>query len=310
GTSIQAAIAFTEIERRLGRDLPLSILFAAGNVRALLEVLDEPAEQDSPLVTIQRLGKRPPVLACPGIGGNVVGMAGIARALGDAQPFFGLQQAGVFDADADAMTVPELASAYMSASESVRAGPVVLLGICFGANVVLDMARQLTEQGQPPALVIVMDPVYDDAARPTGPDPSLRGFLRDRLRLYAENYRSLQPAERREWLRDKRRALWNKVWQGDLLRGNRFEIRQRRVEAANIAAARDYYPRRYEGQTRILLTADRVLDLAEDPRQRWVMMVAPDAEVAMVPGIDTGDALARHAPVVADRLRRWIDEFA
>ncbi|MFW2405411.1 MAG: condensation domain-containing protein, partial [Gammaproteobacteria bacterium] len=32
GTSIQAAIAFTEIERRLGRDLPLSILFAAGNV--------------------------------------------------------------------------------------------------------------------------------------------------------------------------------------------------------------------------------------------------------------------------------------
>ena len=310
-TSVQAAIAFTDIERRLGRDLPLSILFNAGNVRALLAVLEEPAEPPSSLVTIQRLGSRPPVLACSGIGGNVIGMAGIARALGDVQPFFGLQPAGVFDEAEQAHSVEDLAAAFIAASEEVRDTPFVLLGVCFGANVMLDMARQLSEAGRPPSLLIVVDPVHDDgdAPRPAGREPGLAGFLRDRLRLYAEEYRSLEPGEFRPWLGNKAGTLWNKIRHRDLLRGNRFEMRQRRLEAANIAAAGSYVPRPYDGRTRVLITADRDVGLPEDPRFRWIKVVSPEANVATVPGSDTGDALGQHAAVVADRLRRWIDEL-
>lgn len=308
-TSVQAAIAFTEIERQFGRDLPLSTLFDAGSVRALLTALDEPPEPAPSLVTIQRLGDRPPVLACSGIGGNVIGLSGIARSLGDAQPFFGLQPAGLSDGQVPASSIEEIASNYVSVSESARSGPIVLLGICFGANVILEMARQLAERGESPALLIVMDPVYDTGqqASPSGPDPTMLGFLRDRRRLYAETYRLLDPAERRQWLRSKMGALWNKIRHLDLMRGNRFEIRQRKLEAANIAAAQNYEPGRYAGETRVLITADRVVDLAEDPRQKWAKTVAPDAEIATVPGHDTGDALGQHAAVVADRLRRWID---
>jgi len=311
GTSIQAAIAFTEIERRLGRDLPLSVLFRAGSVRALLKALDEPVTPAPSLVTIQRLGDRPPVLACSGIGGNVVGLSGIARALGEAQPFFGLQPAGLTDGEAPAQNIEDIASTYVSASKPTRKGPIVLLGICFGANVMLEMAQQLAAAGQPPALLIVMDPVYDDReAAPAGPDPTMLGFLRDRLRLYIKTYRSLDRLERQEWVRSKYALLRGKVRKRDMLHGNHFEMRQRRLQAANLTAMRNYEPTRYAGETRVLLTGDRTIDLAEDPRQQWVVRVAPSAEITTVPGRDTGQAVGQYAAIIADQVRRWINPLA
>ncbi|MBT8086847.1 MAG: alpha/beta fold hydrolase [Gammaproteobacteria bacterium] len=310
GTSIQAAIAFSEIEQRLGRELPLSTLFEAGSVRALLKTLDEPPGPASSLVSIQRRGHRPTVLACSGIGGNVVGLYGIARALGDGQPFYGLQPAALSDDAAPTESVEKIAADYIAASEPVRSGPVVLLGICFGAHIMLEIAQRLSKAGHPPALLIVMDPVFGDGEQPAppGPKPTLAGYLRDTARLHVATYRSLEPADRRTWFKSKVSALWNRVRHGDPLRGSRLVLRQRRVEAANIAAAERYNPARYDGETRVLMTTDRILELADDPRKRWMSAVAPAAEVVTVPGNDTGDAVNHHAAVVADCIRSWIDD--
>ena len=74
GTSIQAAIAFSEMERHFGKALPLSTLFTAGSIRTLLEVLEQPLQRTSSLVEIQPHGTRPRLFVVPGIGGNVVGV--------------------------------------------------------------------------------------------------------------------------------------------------------------------------------------------------------------------------------------------
>jgi len=311
GTSVQAALAFAAIERRLGRELPLSTLFAAGSVRKLMAALELPAAAASPLVTIQRRGDRPPLLAASGIGGNVVGLAQLARALGENQPFYGLQSRALVDEGGPAASVEDIAADFLAESAAVRTGPCVLFGVCFGAAVILEMARQLAAEGRAPDLIIAIDPVYDDdsQAPAPGPRPTLPGFVRDRARMYVATWRALEPGERADWLRHKGAVLMEKLRHRDVLHGNRFELRQRRVEAANLEAARDYRARPWDGPTRVLLTADRAIDAARDPRLRWIEKVAPHATTAYVPGSDTGDAMSRYAAVVADHLRGWIDQL-
>ena len=90
--------------------------------------------------------------------------------------------------------------------------------------------------------------------------------------------------------------------------GNRFELICRRVEAANFTAALNYRPRAYGGQVRVLLTADRELPLTEDPRLKWMAELASAADAERVPGKDTGVAISQYAPMIADRIRHWIDE--
>ncbi len=317
GTSIQAAIAFEEIERRLGKDLPLATLFEAGSVRKLGQALDLPPAPPSSLVGIQRFGARPVVLAASGIGGNVVGLAQIARTLGQSQPFFGLQSKGLDDDTAPADEVERIAAHFLAESEQARGGPVVLLGICFGASVMLEMAHQLAAAGRAPELLVALDPVFDDV--PVAGDVaqgggvaatrSVSGFLIDRVRLYWRQYCALDARSRREWLAGKGRLWAEKLRQGDLLAGYRGKLRRRRVAAANLAAARRYRPRRYAGQVRVLLTSDRDLDPASDPRLAWLSHVSPGAPARRIPGTDTGDALTNQAPAIADALRGWIDEI-
>lgn len=160
GTSVQAAIAFTEIERQLGRELPLALLFSAGSVRRLMEELQMPTVQLSSLVGIQPHGSRPPILASSGLGGNVVGLAALARSLGENQPFFGLQSRGLVDDDVPQTTIEEIASEYAAEGAALTNDPYVLLGICFGASVALQMAHELTRQGRPPKLLIVLIGVH------------------------------------------------------------------------------------------------------------------------------------------------------
>lgn len=115
-------------------------------------------------------------------------------------------------------------------------------------------------------------------------------------------------AGKRQFLYNKWRMLIGKIRRRDLMHGSRFEMRQRRIEATNLAAARRYRPQPYAGATRVLITADRVLDLREDPRQKWVDVLASGASIKRIPGKDTGDALERHPAQVAAQMRQWIDD--
>ena len=313
GSSMQAARMFSEIERRLGWALPLSTLFTAGSIRRILEVAGQPQPRTSPLVEMQPLGTRPPLFVAAGIGGHVLGLAGLARALGPDQPMYGLESRGLDGREAPATRIEELASLFVQETRSLRDGPFILLGVCWGSLVAFDMARQCSALGEPPALVILMDPTYEqnpnERGRSHGHAAAMLELGVSRLKLYWTALRAMEPTERKVWLRRKKDLLVSMISQRDPFRGDRSELIQRRVHAAHLEAQRCYRPSLYVEPVHLLLTGRRDVRQETDPRREWLKFVRADSAVSHVLGRDTGDALSReNVGVLASEIKSDIDD--
>ncbi|MEH6824419.1 MAG: condensation domain-containing protein [Motiliproteus sp.] len=312
GTSIQAAMAFTEIEQQFGRAMPLSTLFYASSVRDLMQKLELPPAPSTSLVSIQGFGDRPPIICISGIFGNVVGLANLARELGQDQPFFGLQSKALQGDQLPLNKIEAIAEQYIDECEPLLRGPYILFGVCFGANVAIEMAHQLNKLGQAPTLVVALDPSFHQEHNSevvTAPSSSSAlGIVLERSREWWLTFWGMQGKERRQWLQQKWHILFEKLRHRDLMHGNRLELAQQRVHAANLTAFHCYRPKPYNGTIHTLISRDRPVDPRNDPRIRWCKGTN-SAPPIPVPGIDTGEALDHNAPTVAAYFRRWIDEI-
>lgn len=316
GTSVQAVELFAEIERRLGSSLPMSVLFEAGSVRALLQHLNAPAAPMATLVSLQSRGDKTPLYVVPGIGGDPVSMSGLARALGPEQPLFSFLSRGLDGFERPMTKIEDMAAQNIRAMEARGVSePVVLCGICWGSFVALEMARQLSRDGRPPKLLVVFDPALleSGAAESVVLHPWLAKvrFVQGRLRGYWAEFHTLESGSRLDWVRGKVGTALNAV-AGEAEDGAqvRTEIHREAVMSANLKAQLRYRPDRYEHDVRLLLTADRDL-VADDPRLVWAQLVAPDAPVTYVPGTDTGQVLAgANVRAFADVLRDLLDSVA
>ncbi|HSL02297.1 MAG TPA: alpha/beta fold hydrolase, partial [Nitrospiraceae bacterium] len=158
GHSLKAAQLFFLLEQVYGRRLPLATLFQAPTIAELASVLSR--EQWTPpwqsLVAIQPSGAATPIFMVPGVGGNVLVFAQLARLLGSDQPFYGLQARGLDGKETPFTSVPEMAKHYIAEIRAVRPqGPYVVLGICTGGLIAYEMAQQLLEQGEVVTLVMM-----------------------------------------------------------------------------------------------------------------------------------------------------------
>src|SRR5207253_373065 len=93
GDSLSAAQVVVEIERTMGRRLPLTVLHDAPTVATLAEVLDQ-RDDLAPwpcLAGLQTLGSAPPFFCVHGAGGTVLGFTDLARQFGSQQPFYGIR---------------------------------------------------------------------------------------------------------------------------------------------------------------------------------------------------------------------------
>ncbi len=176
--SLTAARLFARIERDFGTKLPLAPVFRAPTVSALADLLRGDATAGSrrwsSLVPIQPKGAATPIFGVHGGAGTILLFHELSRQLGDDQPFYGLQIAGLYGGDAPDQTVEEMAERYIAEMKSVQpTGPYTILGYCFGALVAQEMALRLTDRGDEVALVGALNgpsvsyikkfnPVFDD----------------------------------------------------------------------------------------------------------------------------------------------------
>jgi thioesterase domain-containing protein/acyl carrier protein len=168
GHSLKAAQLFFLLEQVYGRRLPLATLFQAPTIAELASVLSR--EQWVPpwqsLVAIQPSGTAMPIFMVPGVGGNVLVFAQLAKLLGVDQPFFGLQARGLNGKEAPFTSVPEMARHYIGEIRTVRPhGPYIVLGLCTGGLIAYEMAQQLREQGET-ATLVMMDTWHPSSYRP------------------------------------------------------------------------------------------------------------------------------------------------
>ena len=286
-TSIQAAQGFVEIERRLGRRLPMSTLFTAGSVRQILAALNEPAQSAPRLVELQPHGSRPQLFVVPGECGDVISMAGLARVLGPEQPFYGLQSRGLDGHEPPLTHVSDIGADFCAEIETVAREPFVVVGLASGCAATIDVAQRLVAAGGPPALLILVNPPSFDRRV-----PRLRQWARFVAERMAFHWTSFMEAgsatQRMSYLRHTVQRLAGRA--RPTARGNdgsRLLRSRARVQVANREAAERYRPRRpYRRDVTVLVTSeDRHRALTSDP-SCWLETLLPLASVQLIRDIE------------------------
>ncbi len=161
GDSLLALQAVTMLEQRLGREVAVTTVVGARTPRRIDEALAVAAAPHR-LVESFRVGdgRRPLFLLPPG-GGNVVGYRALAARLDPSLPVIGLRAPGADGREAPADSVEAMAEIFVEAARTVQpTGPLRILGWSLGGLVAYEMARQLTEAGSPPELIVMVDTVY------------------------------------------------------------------------------------------------------------------------------------------------------
>src|ERR1051326_5607792 len=95
GHSLLAVQLMAKINNRFRRLLPLGVIFAAPNISAMAQLIsNRETSSNVILVPIQTQGDEQPIFGVPGVGGNVLSLQPLIRALGNNQPFYGLPAVG------------------------------------------------------------------------------------------------------------------------------------------------------------------------------------------------------------------------
>ena len=288
GHSLLAVQLLTRVQSSLGRDLPLSALFEFPTVERLAVVLrqgGETAARRPVLVGIQPRGERLPFFCIHPVGGNVLCYAELARQLGTDQPFYGIQAP---DADPEEEDLPleRMAAIYLEAVRQVQPrGPYLLGGWSMGGVLAYEMARQLRQDGEPVALVAMLDAAPLDGGAAAVDDATLAAwFARDLgglvgrdLGIGAEELQNLGLDE--QALRILEQARSEQVLPPDL--GPTALARHLAMFKRNFRALLAYVPQPYPGCLSLFAAEE-----GEGPRAAsfWQALAQEGAKVVSLPG--------------------------
>jgi thioesterase domain-containing protein len=296
GHSLLAVRLMAQVQQRFGRELPLSILFQGGTVEEMATRLrgGESEEGPSSLVPIQPSGSRPPLFCVHPAGGDVLCFAALARHLGPDQPFYGFQSRGLTGSEPPLTRIEDMASHYIEEMRRQQPqGPYRLGGWSLGGVVSFEMARQLREQGEEVALLVILDSVPDLTAEAAGFQTDI-DFLLD-MAAYVESLWGRSLGLTRADLESLESEAQLEVF-AERLRGADFLppgagveqlARILRVYKANANAAGSYEPRPYPGGLTLIRAADMPpveQGPLSEPDLGWGRVVEGTVEVLPVPG--------------------------
>ncbi|MDE3219630.1 MAG: amino acid adenylation domain-containing protein, partial [Nitrospirota bacterium] len=314
GHSLKAAQLFFLLEQVYGRHLPLATLFQAPTIAELASVLSR--EQWVPpwqsLVAIQPSGAAIPIFMVPGVGGNVLVFAKLARLLGPDQPFYGLQARGLDGKETPFISVPEMARHYIAEIRALRPqGPYVLLGICTGGLIAYEMAQQLFGQGEAVTLV-VMDTWHPASYRPHRHNWPLRLWLPIFIAWKTMgNIHALLNLPMKDWrpfIQRKSESLLsflrNQTTEDELF----VEFQVERVMQSTRKAVARYTVRKYPGRILNIIASKRnVAETVVDTRSVWADFGGGGSQTVHIAAADSGLLLTSpHVEEVSGCLQAFL----
>jgi oxalate---CoA ligase len=330
GDSLKAYELFAHLRKRHRVTLGLRHVFdeaatVAGMARLIESACQGKADlgpASAGLVSIRAEGERPPLFAVPGSGGNPVGFIHLGRLLDARQPLIGIESRGIDGTAAPLARVEDIAADNIARIREIQPhGPYFLTGACYGGRVAYEMARQLEAAGEPIGLLVMLDPsspFFNANGRPRGTTadaqqavqrPHLGRFILDRIAMYAKTMMALRGAEFRAFVREKVVTVLDMIAQRDFFRGDRSELYQRAVYAANRQAGQAYVPGSFRGPTVLCFTSGRKIPGERNYRLDWLDLVPQVGAPSYVTGNDSGDMLnPPNVDELADLVNRWLDD--
>lgn len=323
GDSLITLRLMEEVERRLGRKLPASAAYSGLTVARIAPLLGEdPAKpvEDPVLVPFRTTGRRPPFFFAHPLTGVVFPYLPLSRALGDDQPFYGLQAAHLDGGGRHDRTVEEMADRYFAVIRKVQPhGPYFLGGYSFGALIAYELALRCERAGEPVGMLALVD----EAAPVDGHRPGLGTFLKlfvgESGRNFARHFQDYAFLARRDAPAARRRDALSRVLHRSALAALvppdtwSFTLGQASVDrlafllVEHMRATYAYAPGPFAGAATVF-TSDWTRDTfgADRPERAtlgWNRLVRGPLDVRHCAGDHLGMLRDPHAQVLARQLR-------
>lgn len=266
------------------------------DILRFLHMADAVTAQPSAIVPLQPNGARPPVFGVGGHTGDVFCYRPLVQALGDEQPFFGLQPPGL-DGRSEPLDRMEDLAAYFA--QHIRAfrpqGPWIIAGFCSGGTLAFELAQQLLAAGRPAGFLALFGAPYPTFFRPL---TLFRHRLEYRAREWRCRARLLAAQSNRERLEY---AIWRLRRRRQSAVADPAMLMRARVEQATLVALRAYEPRPFAGRVHHFLPCEA---WARHVRTRRWRAVAALSETFGPDGCTGDDMLqTQFAPIFAGQFR-------
>ncbi len=160
GDLLIGVLLFIQIERVLGRNLPVSTLLSASTIRRQAEIIrDQDTSQDfSTVITIKSQGNHAPLFFIPGKAGYPTRIRYLAREIESETPVYALQELSGVSEHKPLRRIESKATFYINAIKKVVPhGPYILVGESMGGKVAYDMACQLVQMGEEIPILAMLD---------------------------------------------------------------------------------------------------------------------------------------------------------
>jgi amino acid adenylation domain-containing protein len=307
GNSLLVAKLLLRIEQRLGKALTLANIFQAPTIRQLAALV---GGQDAPvhhpaIVPIQPEGSKPPLFWVRG--GPL--FLPLAHRLGTDRPLLGLH----LPADEAArLQVPykleDIAGALLRCLRQVQPnGPYFIAGLCVNGVIAYEISRQLVEQGEEIALLVVFDAqnpaYYEDFSQ-----ESRSELLRRRVGFQFSNLRRSGLPGLADFLNDRvvgvRRRLSVRYWRACHAFHRRVSIeRLEDLEHIVHPASFVYRPKPYPGRVVFFQSTDWPKGRYWDFHASWNGLIGGDLELHKIRGGHESMFHEENVDLLADKLR-------
>jgi amino acid adenylation domain-containing protein len=314
GNSLLAVGVFAEIERTLGKRLPLSALLEAPTIETLAPKARQATlpEDWGPVVTIQMQGTRPPFFVIHGRDGNVLLFRKFSQLLGQEQPFYGLQAQGLDGSPIERISVEAIAAYYLQEMRKIQPhGPYLLGGYSFGGLAAYEIARHLRAAGEEVALLMLFETDNPDQATRVR---SWTQVVRQAVRRGITANRILEfLAGRARGKLGNRLTKWNETLHRltsdrAAKRGENpaTELVDLHVQMVHQRAFFAYRPQPYPGKIALFRTFDQdsAYEVAED--LGWGALAQGGVEIHYVPGTHLTIFSEEHVSILAKKVEECI----
>jgi thioesterase domain-containing protein/acyl carrier protein len=317
GNSLLAVQMLTQVEKLLGKNLPIATLLQVPTIESLAEALRKHDVDDATveLVPLRRTGSKPPLFCIYGI----LLYRELMEQLPSDQPVYGvylqeevdlLKQGSSVLNDSVFSSVSTIAARYLQVIRNLQPhGPYYLAGESFGGVVAFEMAQQLQADGEDVALVALFDSVTPDYLAPL---PKLQ-----RIKIHAQCLSQQGPSYALKLAKERSQLVRQKIL-SSLYKGHQFlqpfandqpgavyELNQEDIRAVmRQQVNQTYQPKPYSGQLVLFRAMDRdPFEGCSDRDLGWGRWAMDGLHIYDVPGDHLGILQDPNVRVLADHLQ-------